>query len=71
MTEKETIKALEEQAANTKRLMDQLNRAAYGLTFDELIKHLGNGKEDEKNGSNDARGDQSNGSGNAYPGHCR
>lgn len=45
MTEKETIKALEEQAANTKHLMDRLNRAAYGLTFDELIKHLGNRKE--------------------------
>lgn len=45
MTEKDSIKNLERQAANTKRLLDRLNRAAYGLTFDELIRVIGNGKE--------------------------
>ena len=38
MTEKESIKGLERQAANTKHLMDKLNRAAYGMTFDEAIR---------------------------------
>lgn len=45
MTEKDSIQNLERQAANTKRLLDRLNRAAYGLTFDELILVIGNGKE--------------------------
>lgn len=45
MTEKDSIQNLERQAANTKRLLDRLNRAAYGLTFDELIRVIGNGKE--------------------------
>lgn len=38
MQETDSIKALEQQAKNTKYLMDKLNRAAYGLTFDELVK---------------------------------
>jgi len=38
MTEKETIKALEDQARNTKYLMDRLNKAAYGTTWDECIR---------------------------------
>ena len=38
MTEKETIKALEDQARNTKYLMDRLNKAAYGRTWDECIQ---------------------------------
>lgn len=45
--ETDSIKALENQASNTKLLMDRLNRAAYGLTFDELIKALGKQKEGE------------------------
>ena len=51
MNGNDKIKDLERQAANTRVLMDRLNRAAYGLTFDELITLLGNqeegGKEDE------------------------
>lgn len=38
MTEKDPIKDLENQAKNTKQLMDRLNRAAYGLTFDEALR---------------------------------
>lgn len=45
MNENRPIRDLENQAANTKRWMDRLNRAAYGLTFDELIRVIGNGKE--------------------------
>lgn len=40
MTEKETIKALEEQARNTKYLMDRLNKAAYGMTWEEYTRIL-------------------------------
>lgn len=38
MNEKNTIQDLEAQAKNTKHLMDKLNRAAYGMTFDEVIR---------------------------------
>lgn len=41
MNEKNTIKDLENQAKNTKYLMDKLNKAAYGMTMDEVIKNLG------------------------------
>lgn len=49
MTEKDTIRDLERQAANTKRLMDKLNRAAYGMTFDEALR-LGNDRKEEEDG---------------------
>jgi hypothetical protein len=38
LNEKDSIKDLEAQARNTKHLMDRLNRAAYGMTFDEAIR---------------------------------
>lgn len=38
MNENSTIKDLESQARNTKYLMDKLNRAAYGMTFDEALR---------------------------------
>lgn len=38
MKETDSIKDLELQASNTKYLMDKLNRAAYGMTFDEAIR---------------------------------
>lgn len=38
MNEKGSIKDLEAQARNTKHLMDKLNRAAYGMTFEEAIR---------------------------------
>lgn len=40
MNEKDSVKDLETQAQNTKYLMDKLNRAAYGITHDELIRLL-------------------------------
>lgn len=47
MTEKDTIRDLERQDANTKRLMDKLNRAAYGMTLDEALR-LGNDRKEEE-----------------------
>lgn len=38
MNENSTVKDLEAQAANTKRIMDKLNRATYGMTFDEALR---------------------------------
>lgn len=38
MNENSTVKDLEAQAANTKHLMDKLNRAAYGMTMDEALR---------------------------------
>lgn len=52
MTEKDSIKDLERQAANTKRLMDRLNLAAYGMTFEEALR-LGNEKPEEEHGKED------------------
>lgn len=46
MNEKNTIKDLENQAKNTRHLMDKLNRAAYGMTWDEIIKTLRNKREE-------------------------
>lgn len=47
MTDKDTIKALEDQAKNTKYLMDRLNKAYIGITTDELfeavLKEVGEG----------------------------
>ena len=45
MDEKSTIKDLEAQAKNTSYLVDRLNRAAYGMTFAELLRLLGGTKE--------------------------
>lgn len=47
MTEKDSIRELERQAANTKLLMDRLNRVAYGMTFDEALR-LGNDRKEEE-----------------------
>lgn len=38
MKETDSIKDLERQASNTKHLLDKLNRAAYGMTFEEAIR---------------------------------
>ena len=38
MNENDKIKGLEAQAANTRHLMDKLNRAAYGMTMDEALR---------------------------------
>lgn len=47
MRETDSIKALENQAANTRHLVERITRAAYGMTFPELIKALGKQKEGE------------------------
>lgn len=47
MTENDKIRDLALQAANTKRLVDQINRAHYGMTWEELIRLLGKGASDE------------------------
>lgn len=38
MTDQDSVKALEDQARNTKHLMDRLNRAYLGITTDEIFK---------------------------------
>ena len=47
MKDTDSVKALENQAANTRHLVERLTRAAYGMTFPELIKALGGRKEEE------------------------
>lgn len=43
MTEKDKIKDLEEQAWNTKNLVDRINIAMYGMTWEEHERLHGNG----------------------------
>lgn len=59
MRETDSIKALENQAANTRHLVELITRAAYGMTFPELIQALGGRKEEE--------GDETH---TAEPGDC-
>lgn len=47
MRETDSIKALENQAANARHLVERITRAAYGMTFPELIQALGGRKEEE------------------------
>lgn len=43
-----TVREPEVKAASVKYELDKLNRAAYGMTFDEVIKTLGRDSETEK-----------------------
>ena len=43
-----TVRELEVKAASVKYELDKLNRAAYGMTFDEVIKTLGRNSETDK-----------------------
>ena len=43
-----TVRELEVKAASVKYELDKLNRTAYGMTFDEVIKTLGRDSETEK-----------------------
>lgn len=52
MDEKSTIKDLENQVRNTRLYVDRINKAYYGMTWDEYIKALGNRKEDSEDGAN-------------------
>ena len=38
LNEKDSISDLEGQARNTKQLLDRLNKAAYGTTWEECIR---------------------------------
>ena len=49
MNENGKIKDLELQAHNTRHLVERLTRAAYGMTFPELIKARGNREEEKHN----------------------
>ena len=53
MTEKDKIKALEEQAMNTKHLVDRINIAMYGMTWEEHERLHWNGG--VKNAEGEAR----------------
>lgn len=56
MNDTDMIAALEAQAKNTKYLIDRLNRALYGFTFDEIIKLLGGNHDGEQGrGKSDPR----------------
>ena len=43
-----TVRELEVKAASVKYELDRLNRAVYGMTFDEVVKTLGRDSETEK-----------------------
>lgn len=47
LNEKDSILDLEDQARNAKQLLDRLNKAAYGMTWEEYTRLLC-GKEDDK-----------------------
>lgn len=55
MTDRESIKDLENQAKNTRYLVDRINRAHYGMTVYEIIKSFG-GKEDDQRGIRPVQG---------------
>ena len=57
MNENDKIKDLENQAKNTKQLMDRLNEAYCGMTTEELIRLAlgGKQKEAQHDGNFDAR----------------
>lgn len=48
MNDQEKIKDLELQAANTKYLMDKLNKAYLGMTTEEIIRMALTGKEGQE-----------------------
>lgn len=43
MNENTTLKEFERSAKNCKHMMDKLNNAYYGVTFEELIRLQGKG----------------------------
>lgn len=48
LSDSDEIKSLEQQAANTKYLMDRLNKALYGMTWEEYTRLLGDRHEEEQ-----------------------
>ena len=58
MNDKTVFSDFEAQARNTRLYVDRINRAMYGMTFEEVIKVIG-GKKEEKDGERgDRAGDQ-------------
>lgn len=47
LNESDSIKSLEQQAENTKYLMDRLNKALYGMTWEERERLHGKKENDE------------------------
>lgn len=47
-----TVSELKREASNIKREIDELDRAAHGMTFDELIRIMG-GRDEPKSGESD------------------
>lgn len=47
LNDSSSIKDLENQAKNTKHLMDRLSRAYIGLTVEEIIRLISQAKSDE------------------------
>lgn len=60
MTEKNSILELEKQANNTRQLVDRINKAMYGMTWEEH-ERLHGIRNQEKNPASDA--EQNNGGG--------
>lgn len=48
LNENSAIKDLELQAANTRQLVDRINRAMYGMTWDEHERLHGQNHEEEQ-----------------------
>lgn len=48
LNENSAIKDLELQAANTRQLVDRINRAMYGMTWDEHERLHGKNHEEER-----------------------
>lgn len=48
LNENSAIKDLELQAANTRQLVDRINRAMYGMTWDEHERLHGKNHEEEQ-----------------------
>ena len=49
LSDADSIKRLEQQTANTKYLVDRLNKAMYGMTLEEYTRILGGRDEEEQN----------------------
>ena len=50
MTENDKIKDLELHAANTKQLVDRINRAIYGMTWEEYTRLMGRADDEQEGG---------------------
>lgn len=48
LSDSDSIKSLEQQAANTKYLVDRLNKAMYGMTWGEHERLHGQNHEEER-----------------------